>query len=154
MINISLFSDGHQFITNDNLKQIPSREWRSVRSAADHCSSNSILGLGSNIHDISLVSSHHHDSCDVSDAISTLRVAVESANWIRIDNNFRVDKSMCFTIQSPGENVNTLTRRSEYSGMTIVIPAKISNHLIKYERLMLSNVGFGFRHACIECNAP
>ena len=47
-----------------------------------------------------------------------------------------------------------MTRRSEYSGMTIVVPANIGNHVIKYKRLLMSNGDFGICHVRIESHAP
>ena len=91
----------------------------------------------SDIDDISLVDLHHHDSCDVYYASSAFCTADETANWIRIDNKLGIKITSSLTKQSPGEHVNTLTRRNEYSGMTIVVPANIGNHVIKYKRLVM-----------------
>ena len=113
-----------------------------------------ICRVGSDIHDISLVDLHHYDSCDVSYVSSAFCTTAESANWIRINNNLGVKITPCYTIQSPWEHVNTLTRRSEYSGMTIVVPANIGNHVIKYKSLVMSNGVFRLRHVRIKSHAP
>ena len=90
------------------------------------------------LYQIPYVDLHHHDSCDVSYASSAFCTADETANWIRIENNLGIKITSSLTKeQSPGEHVNTLTRRSKYSGMTIVVPANIGNHVIKYKRLVM-----------------
>ena len=110
--------------------------------------------MGSDIDDICLVDHHHHDSCDVSYGRIAFCTTADSANWIRINNNLGVKITPILTKQSPGEHENTLTRRSEYSGMTIVVPANIGNHVIKHKRLVMSNGGFGIWHVRIESHAP
>ena len=149
---IRFLFDGYQFIRNDNLEQSPSSEWRAVGRITVHHSTIWICRMGSDIHDISLVDLHHHDSCDVSHGSSAFCTTAESANWIRINNN--LGEKITLTIQCPGEHVNTLTRRSEYSGMTIVVPANIGNHVIKYKCLVMSNGDFVMWHVRIESHAP